>query len=109
MGRVAQPQDLLLKLGQALEPAFDRQVAARHHHTNPLRCHGGQQELGEVGKALAGLDLEDDAGRGATSPKKVLQQPDVLHALGEGESDHVCLPDDEPEQGLVQRAQGGKP
>ena len=57
---LAQPQDLLLDLGESGEADLDREVATRHHH--PQRCcrETGQQDRRQCRESLRRLDLEDD-------------------------------------------------
>ena len=50
---LADPQDLLLHLGQALEAAFDGEVAARDHDAAPRRLHRLEQHRGQVLEARA--------------------------------------------------------
>ena len=72
MSRLAQPQDLLLKLGEPLVPRLHGQVTAGDHHAHARRPHGVQQNLGQAGEGRLGLDLQNQATALRADPTEIL-------------------------------------
>ncbi len=58
---LADPQDFFLNFGEALVAALDCEIAARDHYADSAAAHGRQQQCGQLVKALACFDLENDA------------------------------------------------
>ena len=57
--RLAQPQDLLLHLGQAFVARLDGQVTPGDHDPDERGAHGVQEDLGKACEGRRGLDLQD--------------------------------------------------
>ena len=108
MGRLAQPQDLFLHLGEPLEADGHGEIAARDHHAERLAAGGTNDDIGQVLHRLCRLDLGDDAETTpirATLRQFVLQVRDVVGGLHERVADHVGMPGDEVEVRQVGRRQ----
>ena len=87
---LAQPQDLLLDLGQAFEAELHGEVAAGDHHAHGRGAQAGEQDARQVHEGRTVLDLEHDAQvAGAEAMQPLLEQQHVLRAAQEGERDHV--------------------
>ena len=58
---LAEPEDLLLDLGEPLVAALHGEVAAGDHDADRRAAHRGEEQVREHLEAAPGLDLEDDA------------------------------------------------
>jgi hypothetical protein len=91
--RLAQPHQLFLHLGQALEADLDREIAARDHHRHGLPAGGGDDDRRQCGDRARGLDLGHErhvppVGRPDRRHCR-LQAFDVGGVLHEAEADEV--------------------
>jgi hypothetical protein len=59
---LADPENLLLCLGQALVATFDRQIPSRNHHSDAFMPHRGEQQRGQTRKAALRFNLEHNPG-----------------------------------------------
>ena len=91
VGRLAQPQQLLLHLREALEAQLDAQVAARDHHRGRAAPQGVDDERGQRAHRQARLHLEHQRGRRPLAQRGdgVVQCVDLFGALHEREADGV--------------------
>jgi hypothetical protein len=88
--RLAQPEDLLLDLREALVPALHGEVPPRDHHAEGVGTHRREEQVGEHLEGLARLDLEHHAE--VLSPELREPRPqglDVGEVLDERQPDHV--------------------
>ena len=63
VGGLAEPEDLLLDLGEPAEADLDREVAASDHDRERLRAGALDDDLGQALDRERGLDLGRDRGR----------------------------------------------
>lgn len=90
VGGFAEPQDLLLHLGQPLEATFHGEISTSDHDATAGRLQGFQQHRRKVFKAVLGLDLEHDGGLPiAQRSQELLECADILDRVDERERHHV--------------------
>src|SRR5271165_5637720 len=96
VGSLANPKDLLLDLCEALIAAFHREIAAGDHDAERTRSHRGEYEIGQIGEALAGFNLEDEPEMLAAELFQAFKKlADVGLRSYERITDHVGVLDDE--------------
>ncbi len=104
MRRLANPQNLVLHLGEAFEPKFDGKIAARDHHRQRLVSGRFHDDFGQVRNRARCLDLGDEADFApieATPSQLILNHSDVPGGLDERGADQIGVGGDEVEVGTI--------
>ena len=113
MSRLREPEELLLKLRQAVESHLHSQVTSGDHHADRRAPRRGDDEIWQVSDGLLRLDFQDDAGDGTPESLQARlnltpEALDVRFVLNERVADQIGVRDDGVEIGPILVRQGGQ-